>query len=368
MVLDIFVGVRPEIIKLWPIIEELRNNNTRFRIVHTGQHYDWELSKQILEELRIGDPDIHLENFTKNNDKSSISNIIERTTNYLMKSNTKAALILGDSNSSLGVGLAAKRMGIELFYVESGCRSFDWTMMEEMNRVILSDCADINFAPTLQTEKNLRNENVRGEIHLTGHPIVKAISDIEKELTDIKNINGIDIKNKNKIVTVTTHRPENVDSKDNLKNILKTISELKYQVVLPLHPRTKKRIEEFELTKLIDDSEIIVTEPLSYISMLKLIKHSEFVITDSGGLQQESYLLQIPTVTIRKSTEWVETVQAGVNKLINPKETKLNEELETMGKELNSIKKKFRNNKNIFGTIEAPKKIREIIEKRIVKN
>ena len=101
--------------------------------------------------------------------------------------------------------------------------------------------------------------------------------------------------------------------------------------------------------------------------MLKLIKQSEFIITDSGGLQQESYLLQVPTVTIRKSTEWVETIQAGVNRLINPKETELNEELEKMGKEVSIIKKKFRNNKNIFGTIEAPNKIREIIEKRVVR-
>lgn len=298
---------------IWAMKKRLKQD---LRIVHTGQHYDWEMSAQFFQELDIPKPDKFL-GVGSGTQGQQLSRIIASTEVGLAEGPIELAVVEGDTNSALGVALAASKNSIPLAHVEAGCRSFDKTMPEEINRILIADCADLNLAPTENCLKNLQSEGIPdSRIILTGHPIVSLLHHLRNEVSHSDIMQRTNVK-KRKYVLATTHRQENVDSPERLRSILKSLSNLETTVVLPIHPRTRKNARTFKLDKFL--KKIKATVPLGYLDTLRLIRDAEAVITDSGGIQQESFLLGTPCLTIRKTTEWMETVSNGGNLLVrNP--------------------------------------------------
>lgn len=353
MSLAFFMGTRPEITKFDSTLKEAASRNLDFEVVHTGQHYDWEMSMQYIEDLNLSEPDVFLSE-EKGDSASDLGRIFTDTTKYLKKNTPKAAVVLGDTNSTLGVSLAASRLGVPLVHIEAGCRSYDWSMPEEQNRVIVSDCADLHFAPTELCVRNLKSENIRGEIILIGHPIVKTVH------TQIKYID-VDIHCEPYFL-VTFHRVENVDYKPRLLRIIKALKSIDSKIIFPMHPRTRRRLEEFDLMEEVTTMKsLVITPPLPYSETLGLVANASFVVTDSGGLQQEAFILGTPCITIRKSIPWRELAMSGVTVHLDPTRKGFLEFFETVDSAHHVIKSKIENAGHIFGTDEVPSNIVDIL-------
>lgn len=356
MPLTFFMGTRPEAIKLDSLLKEALSRNLDFEFVHTGQHYDWEMSMQYIKDLNLPEPDVFLSE-EKGDAASNVGRIFTDSMKYLKKNIPKAVVVLGDTNSTLGVALATCKLGVPLVHVEAGCRSFDWSMPEEKNRVIVSDCADINFAPTERCVRNLKSENIRGDIVLSGHPLVKTVHSIAENTNDKEVLESFRLQPKS-FFLVTFHRVENVDSKSRLQHIIKVINSMDKKVVFPMHPRTRLRLKEFDLSGELDKGEnLVLTPPLSYRQTLSLVKNAFFVVTDSGGLQQEAYLLETPCITVRESIPWGELAEAGVTVNLDPTRRGFAEFFKTLDLAYHVIKAKFQNTGQIFGADDVPKNI-----------
>lgn len=326
-IIKLVVGARPEIIRMAPIIKELKNftSDVDFVLLHTGQHYSKNMSDVFFDELGLELPYKNL-NVGSLPQYEQLVRIIKKSGEELQKLNPDIVCVWGDTTSSLGVALAANKIGIKLAHIEAGCRSYDSRMAEEYNRRIIDHISDVLFPLAANDKNNLITEKVMGKIYSVGDPLL----DIFKE-----NIEGIqrgallrryDLGSK--FALMTLHRAENVDNKEVLKNILNSLADVKeYEILFAMHPRTKNRIEEFKLTKLLEKGNFKVVPPLKYRDLLGLLIDSNFVITDSGGFQKEAFFAKKPCITIRKSTEWLDTVQLGVNKVINPVDDKLSEKL-----------------------------------------
>jgi len=348
MNIGIFVGTRPDIIKLSPVIEELSKLNVSYEIIHTGQHYDTAMSESFFKELQIPSPDYFLGDPSRSSDACFIASKVSA---FLKENKFTAIVILGDTNSALGAALAGCLAMIPVAHVEAGCRSFDRTMPEELSRVIITDCATTHFAPTKICMMNLQRENAPGKILLTGHPTV----DLLKKFSVVKNIEQKK-GNCEPYILLTLHRPENVDNKFKLKFILESLGSLPVRVRFLIHPRTKKNLVEFGIYEAMPEN-FEISDSLGYIETLKKIKNSLFVATDSGGIQQEAFILKIPCLTIRRSFEWVETFEAGVNILANPENPGFEQSVRTMIDESKSIRARFENAGEIFGDGNASNRI-----------
>ena len=259
-----------------------------------------------------------------------------------------AIVVLGDTNTALAAALVAATSSIPLAHIEAGCRSFDRSMPEEINRTIIADCADLNFAPTRKSFENLYREAVPGEIVLSGHPIVDLVRELAPK---IKPTSGL-----KDYAVLTLHRPENVDTERKLSMILDTLGGLDMRFIFPVHPRTRKNMQNFGIEGKVP-SNIETTNPVGYLDMLKLVKGAKFVATDSGGMQQEAFLLHTPCLTIRRTFEWVETFEAGVNFLANPDREGFGEAAQSMVLTCQHIKARFKNLDKIFGDGHASDRI-----------
>jgi UDP-N-acetylglucosamine 2-epimerase (non-hydrolysing) len=314
--LGIILGTRPEIIKLYPLIKVLLKKKFNFNIIHTGQHYSNSLNDIFLDQFKIPKKKIiylkvisHL-----HGEQTALMTIgIEK----LLKSNSKikALLVYGDTNSALAASLAAcKFPNIKIIHLEAGLRSFDKYMPEEINRRLIDHSSDLLLCPT-QTSKNyLINEGINKEkIFVSGNTIVDAIKSdlVQNEL----NNEYKSLRKKNYIV-LTIHREENTLNSQILKKIIYSVKkiskELNYQVIFPIHPKTKKLINQLKIKF---DDKFNIIEPLDYVSFLKLIKKAKIIISDSGGVQEEACILRVPLVTIRNSTERPETILMKCNVL-----------------------------------------------------
>lgn len=354
MSLAFFMGTRPEITKFDSLLKEAILRSLDFKIIHTGQHYDWEMSMQYIEDLNLPEPDVFLSE-EKGDSTANVGRIYRDTAKYLQKNTPKAAIVLGDTNSTLGVSLAACKLGIPLVHIEAGCRSFDWDMPEEKNRVIVSDCADLHFAPTELTVRNLKSENVRGEVILSGHPIVKTVN------TQIKYVGEYGIP-RGPYFLVTFHRVENVDYKPQLHRIIQALKSIDSKIIFPVHPRTRRRLEEFGLIDEIKTIEsLVITPPLPYSETLGLIANASVVVTDSGGLQQEAYILGTPCITVRKSIPWRELAEVGVTIHLDPTKSGFVEFFETVDTAHQTVKAKLLNAGKIFGDDNVPKEITDVL-------
>jgi len=356
MKIAIILGTRPEIIKLTPIIRELEKRNLDYFILHTGQHYSYDMDKIFFEELNLPQAKYNLEIGSHIQGKQ-INLMIKKIKEKLEFENPDIILVEGDTNTVLAGALSAFELGIKIGHVESGLRSND-IIIEEFNRILTDIYSDYCFAPTKNSRKNLLNENIDdNKIFITGNTIVDAVYQNTK-IADLKYniLKDLNLE-KNGYILVTCHRSECVDVKEKLNNILEGLKlvydKFKIPVIFPMHPRTRNKINEFNL---IIPKELKIIEPLGYLEFLQLMVNSRLIITDSGGIQEESCILKIPCVTIREKTERPETLEVGSNVLVGYDKNKLLENCDLM---IN----KERKWENPFGDGKAAEKIVDIILK-----
>ena len=307
MRLCIVVGTRPQIIKSQPIIREILSRKLKISIIHTGQHYDYELSKVFFEELKVKDPDYNLEVLPDTSSRQ-LGQIILKLEKPLKKIKPDIVIVPGDTRSALGAALCANRLGIKVAHVEAGARSMEFEMEEEINRRLIDHCSTLLFAPTRNCYKNLKKESVLGSSYFTGDTMYDVFLEFKKML----NLKKPD---KGQFVLMTLHRKENIENYQKIKKILnfaKQIANNGHEVVFPIHPHTLKQIRSFGISL----SGITTTSPVKYSEMLRLLCNANLLLTDSGGLQKEAYWLNTPCVTIRKSTEWIETLDGKHNFLL----------------------------------------------------
>lgn len=359
----VVVGTRPGIIKFSSIIRELQIREKNFFILHTGQHYSYEMDSIFFSELELPEPEYKLLDVkNKKFHGAQTAEMLAGSERVFLKERPKLVLVGGDANTNLAGALAARKLHIYVGHIEAGLRSNDWRMPEEHNRVMIDHISDILFAPTKKAKKNLILDNVKGKIFITGNTIVDAVEQnlaIARKKSKIMMI--LNLKPENYFL-LTLHREENVDFKKNLTNILKGIKlvseSLDQEIVFPAHPRTFKRIEHFKLSSfLLGTKNLRIINPLGYLDFLMLLKNSKLVLTDSGGIQEESCIMKVPCVTLRESTERPETLEVGSNYVAGTKPNTILKAVESM---LN-VEKTWR---NPFGENPA-KKIVNIIEREL---
>jgi UDP-N-acetylglucosamine 2-epimerase (non-hydrolysing) len=313
--ITIVLGTRPEIIKMAPVIRACQHSGTEYSVLHTGQHYSYEMDQIFFEELGLPSPEFNLDTGSGSHAEQT-GKIMAGVEKILINHPTGIVLVQGDTNTVLAGALAAAKLHIPVGHVEAGLRSFDRRMPEEINRVVADHLSDYLFAPTETSRFHLQQEGIAdAKIFITGNTIVDAVYQnlkIAQAKTDI--LNAMELS-PNGYFLVTAHRAENVDAKENLAGILRgltTLSELyPIPVLFPMHPRTHKMMQEFHLSA----RNITIVPPLGYLDFLDLEAHARLVLTDSGGLQEEACVLKVPCVTLRENTERPETVQAGANTL-----------------------------------------------------
>jgi UDP-N-acetylglucosamine 2-epimerase len=316
------VGARPQFIKHAPLSKELAKTH-QCKLIHTGQHYDYNMSKVFFDELGIPKPDFELE-VGSGTHAYQTGMMLIRIEEILMKENPDLVLIYGDTNSTLAGAISSAKLHIKIAHVEAGVRLFDKSSPEEINRQVADYCADYLFCPTQTAVDNLKHEGITQGVYLTGDVMVDAIN-LNKKIAEKSNIlDLLQLKNKQYIL-VTLHRPLNTDTQDRLENIINiliNLQELGETIVFPIHPRTEKMLTAFgDIESL--KKKVKLIEPLGYIEFLKLQNHAKTIITDSGGIQKEAYILKVPCITLMDNTPWVETVLDGWNILVGDDKAKI---------------------------------------------
>jgi UDP-N-acetylglucosamine 2-epimerase (non-hydrolysing) len=327
------VGARPQFIKCAPVSRELRKYHHDI-LIHTGQHYDPDMSDIFFSELDIPKPDYNLGVGSGLHGEQTGKMLIE-IEKVLEKEHPDLVLVYGDTNSTLAGALAAAKLHIPVAHVEAGLRSFDRTMPEEINRVLTDHISDLLFCPTQTAVDNLRNEGIIQGVHLVGDVMVDAL-EFNKEIAEERShiTERLDITPKQYLV-LTVHRPSNTGIRQHMENIIGAVGEAGMPVVFSAHPRTKKCLQEYGMWQRLPTN-IIITEPLGYLDMLKLMRHAYKILTDSGGIQKEAYILGVPCITLRENTEWVETVQDGWNVLVGAKRVKI---IDAIGSKFKKLKR-----------------------------
>lgn len=356
MKIAIVLGTRPEIIKLAPIINELKKKNTH--VIFTGQHYDYEMSLHFIEQLGLPKPDYSLK-ITHSEPPTQIGEIITKLPKIFSKIKPDTVIVQGDTNTVLAATLASLKSKIPISHVESGLRSFDWRMPEEHNRIATDHLSKFLFAPTNESKKNLISEHVRGKIFVTGNTVIDAINTYAV-MSLKKSSFSVEIEN---YILMTLHRAENVDSKQTLSSIINGILETKHNVIFPVHPRTMKRLKQFNLySKLEKSKNILLLDSVGYFEMLELMKKCFFIVTDSGGLQEEATAPKIrkKVLVTRKTTDRPESVDAGMSQVIGVEKKNI----------VKAIKKTIQNpkitsKKNPYGKGNTSKQIIKILQKNL---
>ena len=316
------LGTRPEIIKMAPIIDEISKRDIEQVVIHTGQHYDEEMSDNFFKDLEIPTPDynIHVGSGTHGKQTGLMMKGIEEV---LLVEKPDIVLVQGDTNAVLAGALVASKLHIAIGHVEAGLRSFDMTMPEELNRRVADVATTMYFIPTEQSAINLLAEGFSHKnLFITGNTVVDAcfrhLEIAKKRGFEDESLAGLDIDNLDNILTLTMHRAENVDVKERVVNIIDALKELSdMNIIFPIHPRTKNTLENFGLFEELNNlSHVHIIKPLGYLDFLLLTSKSTLILTDSGGLQEEAITLNVPALTLRYNTERPETVAAGGNILV----------------------------------------------------
>jgi UDP-N-acetylglucosamine 2-epimerase len=352
----IIFGTRPQIIKSAPIIHEALKSNLELKIIHTGQHYDYELSQVFIEEFNLPEPTVNL-GVGSGSHAYQTGEIMLRLEKHLLRDKPSLVLVPGDTNSALAGALTSVKLGIPVAHIEAGARCYDMGMAEEINRRLIDHCSKLLFAPTLNCKKNLERESVIGEIHLTGDTMYDVFLKFKDKADRSDILERLELSNK-EYGLLTLHRAENVDDPTRLKSILEGIGKANMEIIFPIHPRTANRLKEYNIS--LEHNKIRIIDPLGYIEMLKLLKHAKLVLTDSGGLQKEAFWSQTSCITLRDSTEWVETVEAGVNQIIGADSEKITKAIRAVEEKYESMKEKF--TANPFGDGYAARRIVKAIE------
>lgn len=317
----VVVGTRPGIVMFAPIIHALQKRNADFLVIHTGQHYSPNMDDVFFCDLDLPKPEHRLagvaERATHGGQTAVMLEGIER---ILMREKPNLVLVGGDANTNLAGALAARKLRLGVGHVEAGERSFDWRMPEEHNRRIIDHISDLLFATDENSVRHLRKESVQGEIHVSGNPIVDA-SLQHLELADAKSdaLGRFGLE-KHNYALMTTHREENVDFPEHLRGALEGVSRASQVLGLPVlflvHPRTKKRLHQFDMMGWAEKLPgIRMEDAVGYLDFLRLTGHAALVCTDSGGVQQEACIHHVPCLTLRENTEWTATLEDGANRL-----------------------------------------------------
>ena len=316
------LGTRPEIIKMAPIIDEISKRDIDQIVLHTGQHYDKEMSDNFFRDLKIPTPDYNIRVGSGTHGKQT-GLMMQGIEEVLMDEKPDIVLVQGDTNAVLAGALVASKLHIAIGHVEAGLRSFDMTMPEEVNRRAADVTSTMYFIPTEESAINLLAEGFSHEnLLITGNTVVDAcfrhLEIAKKRGFEEESLASLDIENMDNILTLTMHRAENVDVRERVVNIIEALKELSdMNIIFPIHPRTKNTLENFGLFDELNDLEHVhIIKPLGYLDFLLLTSKSTLILTDSGGLQEEAITLNVPALTLRYNTERPETVTAGGNILV----------------------------------------------------
>lgn len=349
------VGARPQFIKASPVSKAIERFNQsadgetiREILIHTGQHYDYEMSKVFFEQLDLKEPDYHL-CVGSGTHGWQTGEMLKRVEEVLIKEKPHIVLVYGDTNSTLAGALTAAKLHIPIAHVEAGLRSFNKRMPEEVNRVLTDYLSSNLFCPTENAVKNLAREGITNGVHLVGDVMYDALLLNLERIKEKPVLDRLGLVS-NKYILATIHRAENVDNTENLYSIVKALNSLEEIVIFPLHPRTRKALFDIKIPA---DSHIYMIDPVGYLSMLALEKNAKLILTDSGGVQKEAYLLGVPCLTLRKETEWVETVEAGWNHLVGLELNKIRESIKSFS--LNGYRP------SIFGDGKSSEQIIQIL-------
>jgi UDP-N-acetylglucosamine 2-epimerase (non-hydrolysing) len=315
----IVVGTRPNFIKVTQFKKAVKAHaNLDLKIVHTGQHYDGKMADVFFEQFQLT-PDYFL-NIAQGSPNSQIAEIMIKLED-LIKNKFKPDLLIvvGDVNSTLAAAITANKMGIKLAHLESGLRSYDDTMPEEHNRILTDKLTDLFFVTEQSGLENLKNDNIiDNRILFSGNTMIDTLVAFSAEIEEANILDSLQLS-KQKYILMTMHRPATVDDKDGLKKLQELLVHVtqKYKVVFPIHPRTLKKLEEYGLKEsFVNNENILLTDPLDYFAFQKLIKYSKFILTDSGGIQEESTFIGVACLTLRPNTERPVTVTEGTNTLV----------------------------------------------------
>ena len=311
----IILGTRPEIIKMSPIIRACETQGVDYFVLHTGQHYSYDMDRAFFEDLELPEPEYNL-NVGSGTHADQTGKIMTGIEKILMKEKPEVVLVQGDTNTVLAGALVASKLHIKVGHIEAGLRSFDRQMPEEINRIVTDHISDYLFAPTETARQNLLKEGIREEsIFVTGNTVVDAVQQnleiAQKKASPLQKM----CLTPQEYFLVMAHRAENVDVKERFKGILEGLSiirnEFSFPVIFSMHPRTAKMLQTFNLSV----NGIQVIKPLGYLEFLQLESNARLVLTDSGGLQEEACILGVPCVTLRDNTERPETLEVGANVL-----------------------------------------------------
>ncbi len=349
MKLITIIGARPQFIKAAAVSREIaKHTDIEEIIVHTGQHFDTNMSEIFFEQMQIPKPDYNLE-INSLSHGAMTGRMIERIEEVLLKEQPAWVMVYGDTNSTIAGSLAAKKLHIKVAHVEAGLRSFNRNMPEEINRILTDKISDLLLCPTDTAVRNLQNEGI-GKNSLSR--IVKCgdvMQDAAIFYSDLAKKPEIEIPER--FILATIHRAENTDDPQRLASIFYALNKISHEIpiILPLHPRTKKIIFNSQLK--INNSRLIMIEPVGYLEMIYLLQNCSLVLTDSGGLQKEAFFFEKPCVTLRDETEWVELVENGFNKVVGADE----DQIISGYQEMSQIKNNYKI--NLYGNGEASKKI-----------
>lgn len=327
------VGARPNFMKIAPLVEALRERGIPQVLVHTGQHYDEQMSNLFFRELGIPEPDINLE-VGSGTHAQQTAEIMRRFEPVLETQRPDIVVVVGDVNSTIACSLVAAKLGVTVAHVEAGLRSFDRSMPEEINRVLTDAISDLLFASEPSGVANLLREGVPQErIFLVGNVMIDTLLRHRDRALALPTLQQLDLQSDGRVnpyVVVTLHRPSNVDDPAALRGILESLNRLSTRatVVFPVHPRTRERIRAGGLDGLLQP--LRVTDPLGYLEFLGLVSRAALVVTDSGGIQEETTVLGVPCLTVRENTERPVTVECGTNELVGRDATRLLNAAETI--------------------------------------
>ena len=328
------VGARPQFIKLAPLSAGLAGLHEEV-IVHTGQHYDYAMSEKIFADLGIRKPDIHL-GVGSGSHASQTGEMMIKLEAAMIENKPDIIIVFGDTNSTMAGALAGAKLNIPIIHIEAGLRSYNKSMPEEINRITTDHVSEYLFAPTQTAVDILKKEGLKKHTFFTGDIMVDTMkNNLEIALRKSNIISELKLENE-KFNLLTLHRNYNVDDTKILEHILNQIGKLGEKIIFPVHPRTRKMLAGISISK-----NIQLTEPQGYLDFIVLEHFSKRIITDSGGIQKEAYILRKPCITLRTETEWVETVREKWNLLINPSDKKIASKIDAF--------KPGKNQKEVFG-------------------
>jgi UDP-GlcNAc3NAcA epimerase len=303
------VGARPNFIKISPLLKEYqKNSDIESILVHTGQHYDYNMSESFFKDLNISKPKYNL-NVGSGSHAVQTAKMMVEFEKICIKEKPDAVVVLGDINSTIAAGLVAVKIGIKLVHIEAGMRSFDMTMPEEINRVLTDHISNINLCSTKTALQNLKNENIQNGVIVGDLMYDSYLKFIEKSEEESNMLNELNLK-KNEYYLMTCHRQATTDNKDEMELLIDSLNEINEKIVFPMHPRFKKMLNKFGFKNKLKNN-IIVIDPIGYLDMMKLLSNSKIFLTDSGGLQKEAFFAKVPCITLRDRTEWIETIGIG---------------------------------------------------------